>query len=106
MGSPGLPTGLHPRGTGRAAAGGCPMTSAMIEQEVLSLLEGYADAVRRRDRTAILAMFTDDAVVIGTGTDEWYRGRADLARGLDRDLGQATDLSVTYGTPEVGGEGD
>jgi uncharacterized protein (TIGR02246 family) len=82
------------------------MTGETIEQEVLGLLEAYADAVRRRDRAAILAMFTEDAVAIGTGPDEWYRGRTNLARGLDRDLDQATDVRFTYGTPEVGRQGD
>jgi ketosteroid isomerase-like protein len=82
------------------------MTEKTIEQEVVEVLEAYADAVLRRDRAATLAMFTDDAVVIGTGVDEWYRGRADLVRGLDRDLEQATVLRLTYGTPEVGQQGD
>ena len=82
------------------------MTEKTIEQEVVEVLEAYADAVLRRDWAATLAMFTDDAVVIGTGVDEWYRGRADLVRGLDRDLEQATVLRLTYGTPEVGQQGD
>ena len=82
------------------------MTEQPIEQVALSLLEEYADAVRRRDRAAILGMFTDDAVAIGTGVDEWYRGRQELARGLDRDLGQASELRFTFGTPEVGRQGD
>ena len=81
------------------------MASTALEHEVVALLESYAYALRRGDKAAILDMFTDDAVVIGTGADEWYRGRAEIARGLDRDLAQSAELRLSYGTPEVGDGG-
>jgi hypothetical protein len=49
------------------------MSEAAIEEQASALLRAYADGIKRRDREAVLGLFTLDALAIGTGADEWTR---------------------------------
>src|SRR4051794_39693761 len=71
------------------------MDSPMAERKIEQLLASYCQAVTRRDVDAVVAMFDEDVLGIGTGEDEWYEGREAIRRGLERDFGQSSGLTVS-----------
>src|SRR3954447_18177926 len=81
------------------------MDSATAEREIKELLESYCEAVTRRDLDAVVAMFDEDVVCIGTGEDEWYEGREAIRRGLERDFSQSEGLTVSVESSRARAEG-
>lgn len=77
------------------------------EAAVRGMLDKFAEGYARRDKDAILALFSPDPdmVCIGTGVDEWRVGPAALGAQVDRDLAQMQAMSVTYANPIVSAAG-
>lgn len=51
------------------------------------------------DNSGIVAMFTEDAVAVGTGADEVSFGLAAIRSEMDQDTSQIDELSMTLGAP-------
>src|SRR4051812_47679767 len=81
------------------------MESAKAERAIEQLVEAYCEAVTRRDADAVVAMFDEDVLGIGTGEDEWYEGREAIRRGVERDFGQSGGLSVSVESSRARAEG-
>lgn len=51
------------------------------------------------DNSGIVAMFTQDAVAVGTGADEVSFGLAEIRSEMDQDTSQIDELSMTLDAP-------
>lgn len=69
-----------------------------VKNEIIGLLENYAQAYKDKDLEGIMRLFVedDDLVVIGTGYDEWVNGKSELRSGFERDMGQADSVNVKF----------
>jgi ketosteroid isomerase-like protein len=72
------------------------MDTGHATERVEAFLREYLDALSSGDPDAVLALYADDAVVIGTGSDEWAEDRAELRAGLARDAQQSTPPRMTW----------
>jgi len=81
------------------------MVSAKAERAIEQLVEAYCEAVTRRDADAVVGMFDEDVLGIGTGEDEWYEGREAIRRGLERDFAQSEGLTVSVESSRARADG-
>ncbi len=68
------------------------------EQEVLGVLEAFADSYVKRDLDGLLACFTGDpdTMIYGTGADEKRIGLKAIQAQAERDWEQADEISVAF----------
>lgn len=76
--------------------------------EIWETLDGYAEALGRRDIDKVMTYFAPDpdAVHIGTGADEWCNGVAELRGQFERCLAQSEGFDITFRNLQVSGEGN
>ena len=80
---------------------------AKTEAAVRGMLDQFAEGYARRDKNAILALFSPDPdmLCIGSGADEWRVGLGALEAQVGRDLAQMQTMAVTYANPLVSAAG-
>jgi uncharacterized protein (TIGR02246 family) len=78
-----------------------------ITQDVMAVLQAYADAYGAGDADAIAALFAADAdlVFFGTGSDERRVGADGIRRQAERDLSQCESLSMVFNWSAVSASG-
>jgi uncharacterized protein (TIGR02246 family) len=79
---------------------------ATLEQGVTKLFDAFVDAYQERSPDRALALFTEDAVIVGTGADEVRFGIDEIRDQIERDLSQADALRLSYSGLRVTGSGD
>ena len=69
-----------------------------VKNEILSILDGYSKYYLNKDLDGLISLFVSDPdlVAIGTGADEWVKGRDQLRNGFIRDLSQADDIQMIF----------
>jgi ketosteroid isomerase-like protein len=79
-----------------------------VKNELLDLLENYAQSYRDKNLEGILKLFIedDDLVVIGTGYDEWVNGKNELHAGFSRDIDQADSVNVKFRNVTISAAGE
>lgn len=75
------------------------------EAEVITAMEKYATAYQNKDIDTLSALFSSDITGFGSGPDEIIRDHEEFIRQINRDMKQATILSVTFTDRRIFGEG-
>lgn len=65
----------------------------------------YCAAYRRKDLRALLALFSPDISGYGAGADETFRNRKEYAPLVQRDLDQASSISLEFPNLNITGDG-
>ena len=81
-------------------------TTESVEVEIAGLLDALAGAYSAKLPDQAVELFTEDAVVVGTGADEIRFGREDVRAQIERDISQADALRATYDGLRVVATGD
>ena len=75
------------------------------EMEITDTMEQYATAYRKKDIRALSALFSPGITGFGSGPDEVIGNHEDLIRQIQRDMSQATVLSVEFSDRKIFGDG-
>jgi ketosteroid isomerase-like protein len=72
--------------------------NSQTTQEILTLLQAYAEALASRDITRLLDLHADDAdvVMFGSGADERRVGKAAIRQQAERDWSQSDQMTLRY----------
>lgn len=81
-------------------------TTESVALEVAGLLDALASAYSAKLPDQAVELFTEDAVVVGTGADELRFGLEEVRTQIERDISQADALRATYSGLRVGAMGD
>jgi ketosteroid isomerase-like protein len=73
--------------------------------EVIKTVSDYGAAYQKKDKKALLALFSRDISGFGSGPDEVILNRTDFSRQIRRDLSQATIVSLEFTGMKIFGEG-
>ena len=73
--------------------------------EVLETMHQYGTAYQKKDKKALLAIFSPEINGFGSGPDEVIMDRQDVSRQIKRDLSQATVISFIFSETKISGEG-
>jgi len=73
--------------------------------EVISTIQQYATAYRKKDIRALSALFAPGISGFGSGPDEVIANHDDFIRHIRRDIHQATLLSIEYPDQQIFGDG-
>ncbi len=81
--------------------------STETTNDVLAVLQAYADTYARRDADGMLGLFADDAdlVVFGSGADELRIGKQEVLVQARRDWSQSDSISLAYDWSSVSAAG-
>lgn len=81
-------------------------TTESVALEIAGLLDALASAYSAKLSDQAVELFTEDAVVVGTGADELRFGLEEVRAQIERDISQADALRASYGGLRVGSMGD
>ena len=81
--------------------------SRQVTQEILTLLQAYAEAYASRDANRLLDLHAEDAdvVMFGSGADERRVGKAAILLQAERDWSQSDSLTLAYDWTSVSAAG-
>lgn len=79
--------------------------TASQEAEVIGTLQKYSTAYQSKDLKAFSALFSRDITGFGSGPDEVIVDYPSFIRQMERDLSQATILSVEFPDRTIYGDG-
>jgi len=79
--------------------------SEVQKDEVKETLGRYCAAYRQKDLKALLALFSPDISGYGAGPDEHFRNRNEYAPLVQRDLVQATSITLEFTDLNIAGNG-
>ena len=75
------------------------------EAEVTETIQAYATAYKKKDIMTLSALFSPDISGFGSGPDEVIANHSDFIRQIQRDMSQATILSVEFTDRKIFGDG-
>lgn len=82
------------------------MTLSEVQKaEIQETLGRYCVAYQQKDLKALLALFSPDISGYGAGPDEHFRNRKEYAPLVQRDLVQATSISLEFADMHIAGNG-
>jgi ketosteroid isomerase-like protein len=79
--------------------------TALQEAEVIETMQKYSTAYQKKDLKALSAVFSRDITGFGSGPDEVIADHSSFIRQMERDLSQATILSVEFPDRNIFGDG-
>lgn len=79
--------------------------TAVQKAEVEETIGRYCAAYQRKDPKALLALFSPDINGYGAGADEVFRNRKEYAPLVQRDLDQASSISLEFPHLNISGNG-
>jgi ketosteroid isomerase-like protein len=79
--------------------------TAVQKAEVEETIRRYCAAYQRKDLKALLALFSIDISGYGAGADEIFRNRKEYAPLVQRDLVQASSISLEFPDLNISGNG-
>jgi ketosteroid isomerase-like protein len=79
--------------------------TAVQTAEVRETIGRYCSAYQRKDLRALLALFSPDISGYGAGPDEVFRNRQEYAPLVQRDLDQASSISLDFPDLNISGDG-
>jgi len=79
--------------------------TAVQKAEVRETIGRYCAAYQRKDQKALLALFSPDINGYGAGADEIFRNRKEYAPLVQRDLIQASTISLEFPDLNIAGNG-
>ncbi|GAB6055949.1 hypothetical protein JCM15415_12650 [Methanobacterium movens] len=80
---------------------------AVTEKEVKEVLNLYAKFYQEKDLDSLLNLCApdQDLIFIGAGEDEWVQGWDEIKKGFKRDLEQADEIKIDYGSLNISASG-
>ncbi|OPY38337.1 MAG: hypothetical protein A4E35_00760 [Methanoregula sp. PtaU1.Bin051] len=75
------------------------------KKEVISTMDAYATAYRKKDIRTLSEIFSSDITGYGSGPDEIIGNHADFLRQTRRDMSQADIFAVEFTERKIFGEG-
>ena len=81
--------------------------TSQVTQEILTLLQAYAEAYASRDANRLMDLHAEDAdvVMFGSGADERRVGKAAIRLQAERDWSQSDSLTLAYDWTSVSAAG-
>ena len=81
--------------------------TSQVTQEILTLLQAYAEAYASRDANRLMDLHAEDAdvVMFGSGADERRVGKAAIRLQAERDWAQSDSLTLAYDWTSVSAAG-
>lgn len=80
--------------------------SAETAAQVAALLQQWSNGVRARDAASLVSLVVGDVQLVGTGADEVGFGLEGFQSQVERDLGQADDVEMSFSNLRVESFGD
>lgn len=82
------------------------MTTSTTDGEIAELVHSLVGAYTAKELDQAVELFTDDAMVVGTGADELRFGRDEIRAQIERDMSQADALRATVDGIRIVSRGD